>query len=36
MGTKGRAIVGKDVDKLVEMLNKAISDEWLARTRLKT
>jgi bacterioferritin len=30
MGTKGRAIVGKDVDKLIEMLNKALADEWLA------
>jgi bacterioferritin len=30
MGTKGREIVGMDVDKLVELLNKALSDEWLA------
>ncbi|HEY60781.1 MAG TPA: ferritin [Anaerolineae bacterium] len=30
MGTKGREIVGKDVNKLVEMLNKALADEWLA------
>jgi bacterioferritin len=30
MGTKGRAIVGVDVDKLVKMLNKALADEWLA------
>ena len=30
MGTKGRALVGKDVDKLIEMLNKALADEWLA------
>ncbi len=30
MGTKGREIVGKDVDKLIEMLNKALGDEWLA------
>jgi len=30
MGTKGRAIVGMDVDKLVELLNKAYADEWLA------
>jgi len=30
MGTKGREIVGKDVDKIVEMLNKAFADEWLA------
>jgi bacterioferritin len=30
MGTKGRAIVGMDVDKLIELLNKAFADEWLA------
>jgi len=30
MGTKGRAIVGKEVDKLIEMLNQALADEWLA------
>ncbi|OQY21227.1 MAG: ferritin [Anaerolineaceae bacterium 4572_32.2] len=30
MGTKGRKIVGKQVDKLVEMLNQALADEWLA------
>jgi len=30
MGTKGREIVGMDVDKLVELLNKAYADEWLA------
>ena len=30
MGTKGRAIVGIDVDNLLEMLNKALADEWLA------
>jgi bacterioferritin len=30
MGTKGRQIVGIDVDNLVEMLNKAFADEWLA------
>jgi bacterioferritin len=30
MGTKGRAIVGKDADRLVELLNKAFADEWLA------
>ena len=30
MGTLGRSLVGKDVDKLVEMLNKALADEWLA------
>ena len=29
MGTKGREIV-KDVDKILTMLNKAYSDEWLA------
>ena len=30
MGTKGRALVGKKVDKLIELLNKALADEWLA------
>ena len=30
MGTKGRAIVGIDVVNLLEMLNKALADEWLA------
>ena len=30
MGTKGRAIVGMDVDHLIEVLNKALADEWLA------
>lgn len=30
MGTKGRAIVGMNVDKLVEALNRAYASEWLA------
>jgi len=30
MGTKGIEIVGLDVDKLIQLLNKALSDEWLA------
>ena len=30
MGSKGRAIVGLDVDKLLIILNKAYADEWLA------
>ena len=30
MGTKGRAIVGTDVDNLIETLNAALADEWLA------
>ncbi len=30
MGTKGRSIVGIDVDDLIEKLNKALADEWLA------
>ena len=30
MGTKGREIVGMDVDELIELLNKAFADEWLA------
>lgn len=30
MGTKGRQIVGMDIDELLEMLNRAFADEWLA------
>ena len=30
MGTKGTEIVGVDVKELVELLNKALADEWLA------
>ncbi len=30
MGTKGRDIVGMDVDQLITLLNKALADEWLA------
>jgi len=30
MGTKGRAIIKLDVDRLIELLNKAFADEWLA------
>ncbi|MBN2496415.1 MAG: ferritin [Deltaproteobacteria bacterium] len=30
MGTVGRQIVGKHAEKVVELLNKAYSDEWLA------
>ena len=30
MGTKGKEIVGINVDELVESLNKALADEWLA------
>ncbi len=30
MGTQGRKIVGQKVDELVEMLNRALADEWLA------
>jgi len=30
MGTKGREIVGLDVDKLIKVMNKALADEWLA------
>lgn len=30
MGTKGRAIIGMDVDELLQLLNKAFADEWLA------
>jgi bacterioferritin len=30
MGTRGREIVGKHVDRVIELLNKAFADEWLA------
>ena len=30
MGTKGRQIVGMDVDELLGLLNNALADEWLA------
>jgi bacterioferritin len=30
MGTKGREIVGKAVDEILELLNKAFADEWFA------
>jgi bacterioferritin len=30
MGQKGREIVKMDVDELIRLLNKALSDEWLA------
>jgi bacterioferritin len=30
MGTKGRAIVGMDVEELVRLLNRAYASEWLA------
>lgn len=30
MGTKGREIVGMDIEELVGLLNGALSDEWLA------
>jgi bacterioferritin len=30
MGTKGREIVGMDVDRLIKLLNSAFADEWLA------
>jgi len=30
MGTKGREIVGMDISRLLELLNKAFADEWLA------
>jgi bacterioferritin len=30
MGTKGRELVGAGVDDLIEKLNKALADEWLA------
>ena len=30
MGTRGREIVGMDVDRLIDMLNRAYASEWLA------
>jgi len=30
MGTKGRQIVGMNINELLEMLNQAFADEWLA------
>ncbi len=30
MGTKGREIVGLDVDELIRRLNSALADEWFA------
>ena len=30
MGTKGRAIVGLDLEKVLDVLNRAYADEWLA------
>lgn len=30
MGTKGTSIVGMNVEDLVKLMNKALSDEWLA------
>lgn len=30
MGQKGREIVKMDVDELIKLLNRALSDEWLA------
>ncbi|NLI96756.1 MAG: ferritin [Synergistaceae bacterium] len=30
MGTRGRSIVGMDVDEVLKLLNRAFADEWLA------
>ena len=30
MGSKGREIVGERADEIIELLNKALADEWLA------
>ena len=30
MGTRGRQIVGMDVGKVIDLLNRAFADEWLA------
>jgi bacterioferritin len=30
MGTKGREIVGVNIEMILALLNKAFADEWLA------
>ena len=30
MGTRGREIVGEHLDRVLELLNRAFADEWLA------
>ena len=30
MGTLARSLVGEDADQLIELLNRALADEWLA------
>ena len=30
MGTKGRSIIGMDIEELLTILNRAFADEWLA------
>ena len=30
MGTRGREIVGMNVDELLKLLNRALADEWFA------
>ncbi len=30
MGTKGREMVGNKVDEVIDLLNRALADEWLA------
>ncbi len=30
MGSRARALVGEHADRIIELLNKALSDEWLA------
>ncbi len=30
MGSKGREIIGMDVNELIDLLNRAFADEWLA------
>jgi bacterioferritin len=30
MGSKGREIVGERVDEIIDLLNRALADEWLA------
>jgi bacterioferritin len=30
MGTRGRAIIGMDVEQLLKLLNQAYASEWLS------
>jgi bacterioferritin len=34
MGTKGREIVGEHAERVVELLNRALADEWSPTTSM--